>query len=102
MKRRFVGIYGRAGCREKLEWLLGRLTQLLAEDGRRPTNIKVPYTYLPQNSRYLPTVPTYVIICGSESRLSSLCESGANSGSRPEIFFKFKFKKLYDILIVES
>ena len=38
---RFVGLYDKAGCREKLSWLLGRLTQLLAEDGRRPFNLKV-------------------------------------------------------------
>jgi hypothetical protein len=36
-----MGIYDKAGCREKLQWLLGRLVELLAEDGRRPTNLKV-------------------------------------------------------------
>ncbi len=41
---RFIGIYDKAGCREKMQWLLGRLVELLAEDGRRPTNLKV-YIY---------------------------------------------------------
>jgi len=41
LEDRFVGIYNKEECREKLTWLLGRLTALLVEDGRKPTNIKV-------------------------------------------------------------
>ena len=38
---RFLGIYTKEECAEKLRWLLGRLLLLLAEDGRKPTTIKV-------------------------------------------------------------
>ena len=38
---RFLGIYKKEECAEKLRWLLGRLLLLLAEDGRKPTTIKV-------------------------------------------------------------
>ena len=38
---RFLGIYSKDECSEKLRWLLGRLVLLLAEDGRKPTTIKV-------------------------------------------------------------
>jgi len=41
LEDRFVGIYTKQECREKLVWLLGRLVQLLVEDGRKPSNIKV-------------------------------------------------------------
>jgi len=41
LEDRFMGIYNKEESREKLRWLLGRLVQLLAEDGRKPTNIRV-------------------------------------------------------------
>ena len=39
-----MGLYNEAECKEKLSWLLDRLTQLIAEDGRKPTVIKVGIT----------------------------------------------------------
>ena len=41
LEDRFMGIKDRKGVREKLAWLLGRLAGLVAEDGRKPTTMKV-------------------------------------------------------------
>jgi len=41
LEDRFMGLYNENECKDKLCWLLDRLLQLLAEDGRKPTVIKV-------------------------------------------------------------
>ena len=41
LEDRFKGIQDKAGVREKVVWLLGRLGTLLAEDGRQATTLKV-------------------------------------------------------------
>ena len=41
LEDRFKGIQDKAGVREKVVWLLGRLGTLLAEDGRQATTLRV-------------------------------------------------------------
>ena len=41
LEDRFRAIQDKAGVREKIVWLLGRLGDLLAEDGRQPTTLRV-------------------------------------------------------------
>ena len=41
LEDRFRGIQDKAGVREKIVWLLGRLAELLAEDGRQTTTLRV-------------------------------------------------------------
>ena len=41
LEDRFKGIQDKAGVKQKIVWLLGRLETLLAEDGRQPTTMKV-------------------------------------------------------------
>ena len=41
LEDRFRGIQDKAGVREKIVWLLGRLAELLAEDGRQATTLRV-------------------------------------------------------------
>jgi len=41
LEDRFMGIYDKEGIRDKLVWLLNRLSVLLGEDGRKATTVKV-------------------------------------------------------------
>jgi len=41
LEDRFMGIKDREGVREKLAWLINRLAGLVAEDGRKPSTMKV-------------------------------------------------------------
>ena len=43
LEYRFMGIYDREGVREKLVWLLNRLSVLLAEDGRKATTVNMNF-----------------------------------------------------------
>ena len=41
LEDRFLGIKDKKGVREKLVWLIGRLADLVAEDGRKPYTIRI-------------------------------------------------------------
>ncbi len=51
LEDRFQRIDSADGCKDKIKWLLGRLAELIADDGRAPKTIKVSVRSLSRDSR---------------------------------------------------